>query len=180
MKQFLQQPATFEIVQLSGVQEATWVAVASRQVCAFQIQLRQPVIPKDSKAPVPIAFSMGKLLRVDYSPDQDGTWFLRELMSKLEVQDFPADVEPASEMSFMAAILGHKLHRYEDGGFTNRQIGHWMPMKLTTRQGGDEVYLNLNEVESLGEFSSKGFNYGKHSSKSLPKLSSQIARSHQT
>ena len=160
---FLQRPATFEIVPISGVQEATWLAVAARnrQVCAFQIELKRPLVPKDSKRPVPIAFSMGKFLRMDYSPDQDGTWFVRELMSELQVQDFPQDVEPVDEIPFMAVIFGRKMHRRDDGSFTTGQSGHWMPMKLTTWQDADEVYLNLNQEESLGEFASKGYMFGK-------------------
>ncbi|MEP6985504.1 MAG: hypothetical protein ABI970_07895 [Chloroflexota bacterium] len=160
---FLKQPATFNIVQLSGVQDMTWLAVASRnkQLCAFQIQLERPVVPKDSKGHVRIAFSMGKFLRIDYSSDQDGTWFVRELMNELEVQDLPDDVERANEIPFMAAIFGYNLHRHDDGGFTNKQAGHWMPTKLTTLRDADEVYMNLNLEEGLGEFASKGSYFGK-------------------
>lgn len=161
--EFLQRPATFNVIPISGVQDPTWLAVATRnrRVCAFQIELKRPVVPKEPQSPIWIAFSLGKFLRIDYSPDQDGSWFLRELMSELEVQDFPQNVEPANEVPFMAAILGYKMHRRDDGGFTSKPAGHWMPMKLTTWQDADEVYLNLNEEESLGEFSSKGSYFGK-------------------
>jgi len=85
------------------------------------------------------------------------------------VQDFPQDVEPADEIPFAAAILGYKMHRRDDGSFTSKQAGHWMPMKLTIGQDSGEVYLNLNQEESLGEFVSKGY-YGETIVKEFAKI----------
>jgi len=63
------------------------------------------------------------------------------------------------DVSAVIVLLGDKLVRLSSGhGFGPKQTGTWLASKLTF-ESASEVYLNIDETNEIGEFSTKDEEY---------------------
>lgn len=90
-------------------------------------------------------------------PDSDPTLLLESLQPALKARRIPHNVVHVDVLPFTLAVLGENQRRQADGTFSNEQ-GNWTQMKITI--AASEVYLNVNPVDAIAEFSMTDPKYG--------------------
>ena len=87
--------------------------------------------------------------------------FLEKLKSALRATNTAHPKRHVDTLSFDVVVLGTDMVRFESGTFINRPGGHWIVTKIFLGKDGDgEVFLNLDPVAGVGEFSLKDEEYG--------------------
>jgi len=90
----------------------------------------------------------------------DCTEFLKALGPTLGAKGVPT-ASPISRIDFSVSILGTSQSRGPEGGFVDSPPGPWIASKLFLGDGEAEVYLNLDPVDGIGEFSFKDEDYAE-------------------
>ena len=161
------QPGSFTLAEVESKDAAdgllkTWLAtsrVGGNKPFTFRLEL----LLKNAKGNSPIAFSTGAILR---EGDADGRNFLDEVARAIESEvEAPAKSVQVDRLEFPTAILGTSLSRGTSenavaGSFTSSKPGNWIAVKLFLADGEGEVFLNINPVAGVGEFSTKDPEYG--------------------
>jgi hypothetical protein len=124
--------------------------------CSFGIEIGQTAASAD-----PIGFASGALVR---RPDSDCTSFLTALAHELGFQGELPSPKPVDRLDCSLAVLGRNLSRSTQqaqfaGGFAAEPAGNWTSTKLFFGDDEGEVFLNLDPVEGVGEFSLKDEDY---------------------
>lgn len=92
----------------------------------------------------------------------DATVLLADLKVALEATTQPAKVGRVDSLPFEFVTLGKNKSQATGGGFADKPPGNWIPMKIFLGEGKNEgqVFLNLNPILKMGQFSSKDPDYG--------------------
>lgn len=95
-------------------------------------------------------------------PGSDAHYMLLDLKSALEAKNLPPRIQRVTTLPFKFVSFGSKQSRSPEGGFFTRPPGNWKPMKIFIGHGDQEgeVFLNVNPVLKMGEFSIKDPDYG--------------------
>jgi hypothetical protein len=116
---------------------------------------------KDPKDPpnLSIATGAGRLVS---EPGSDASVFLTDLKKALLAKSLPAKIQRAPSIPFEFVKFGDHLSPASGGGMSVDPPGNWVSMKLFFGEGDDEsqVFLNLNPVDGVGQFSLKDEEYG--------------------
>jgi hypothetical protein len=117
------------------------------------------VLSKSSTGNVPVAWGKAVLIVKDR---EAGARFV-ELFSKAFAGKQPKPLKQAyvpGPLSVRTAILGHNMHREQEGGFSGEE-GDWTATKWFLEAEGQlgEVYFNYNLAHRQGEFSEKDADY---------------------
>lgn len=157
---------SFKITEVSSktvgdVQEKEWLAnyQSTGETAQFRIvlQLKQP------SGNSPFTFSKGSIEHIDGSNPQT---FLRHLTTALMAEGEIARQPKVDKLPLDIAILGIGMSRaggtgqLAGGGFATHPAGSWIVTKVFLAEGEAEVYLNLDPVSGVGEFSLKDPGYG--------------------
>jgi hypothetical protein len=138
-------------VSQQDVGEMTWkAAYGVDETFIFSLKL-------DTQSNGLFTFSKGSIRHVQGSNSQD---FLSKLTSTLGAKRVPKISKKVEVLNFDVAILGMHNTRFEDGGFSSQPIGNWITTKIFLANGEAEVFLNINPVSGIGEFSLKDTEYG--------------------
>jgi hypothetical protein len=122
--------------------------------CRFEIVIGES---RSGSGPLPLAFAKAELIR---KAGSDCTQFLRALGPALGAKGVPA-ASPLPRIDASVAILGTNQSRGPDGGFFSSPPGPWTATKLFLADGEAEVFLNLDPVDGMGEFSQKDEDYAE-------------------
>jgi|SRR5581483_163906 len=90
-------------------------------------------------------------------PNSDPTVLLSSLKTALQAKNVPTKVMHADTLPFTYMVLGDNQKRRSDGTF-GEESGNWTVMKISLGKG--EVFLNINPVDAVAEFSMKDPKYG--------------------
>lgn len=117
------------------------------------------VASKGSDGRAPVAWGRAVLI----VKDRDAGARFVELFSREFAGKLPTPVKQAyvpGPLSIGTAILGHNLHREDQGGFSGEE-GDWIATKWFPEHDGRsaEVYFNYNQDKRQGEFSEKEAEY---------------------
>jgi len=96
--------------------------------------------------------------RFSAEPGSDPTVLLGSLKVALQAKHTPQNTMHLDELQFTYMLIGDHEKRQSDGSFTAEPAGNWIVMKITLGRG--EVFLNLNPVDAIAEFSMKDPKYG--------------------
>jgi len=102
-------------------------------------------------------FSKGSISHVAGSNSRE---FLKKLAVALGAKEVPRPTKRVKTLTFDTAILGTNQTRIEGGGFSGRPAGNWITTKIFLAGGNGEVYLDIDPVSGVGEFSLKDEEYG--------------------
>jgi hypothetical protein len=124
--------------------------------CSFEI-----VLGKSKPAGGPFAFASASLVR---RPRADCGLFLKALAPHLGFKRKLPAPRPVDTLVASVAVLGTNQSRTAKspqvaGGFSTQPPGNWIVTKLFLADGAGEVFLNLNPVDQVGEFSVKDEGY---------------------
>jgi hypothetical protein len=139
-----------------------WLATytSKGKTAKFQIELGSSTSldDEDSKR-FDVKTGKGRLVAM---PGSDATVLLADLKTALEAKTLPATAERVESLSFVFVTFGHRSSQATGGGFADKPRGNWTPMKIFIGEGANEgqVFLNLNPVIKMGQFSSKDPDYG--------------------
>jgi len=132
--------------------ESSWLATYGDDA-KFVISLR--LVANTSRNP--FVFSKGSFAHVNGSKPEP---FLAKLASALGAKSTPTPTHHLQELLFDVAIFGEHETRLDSGGFASRTEGNWIVTKIFVAKGQGEVYLNIDPVVGVGEFSLKDQDYG--------------------
>ncbi len=90
-------------------------------------------------------------------PGSDPTLLLDSLKTALHATHVPRTVTHVDSLQFTYMLLGDHQTRQPDGSFS-AETGNWTVMKISLGKG--EVFLNLNPVDAVAEFSMADPKYG--------------------
>jgi hypothetical protein len=162
------QPGSFTLIELNSKEVddgtlKTWIAT-SRANGNKPFKFRLELLFKATQGNSRFAFSKGAIIR---EKDADGQQFLAEVARAIESEvAAPMTSELVDRLEFSTAILGTSLSRGTSGntvagGFTSSKPGNWSALKLFLADGEGEVFLNINPIAGIGEFSTKDPDYGE-------------------
>jgi len=124
--------------------------------CRFQIQQE----PSRSSGGVPFRLAKVSLRR---QPGSDCTEFLGRVAKQLDFAGSLPRPAPEDELQGSVVILDTDQSRSEEpeigASFSSTPPGNWTVEKMFLVDGEGEVFLNLNERDSVGEFSLKDSDY---------------------
>ena len=142
-------------------QDIVWLAshdsVKGKAQFLITMQLKQP------SGSSPFSFSKGSFERVQGSRPSE---FLKQLSAALAAQKPRLSKSKLKKLPFDMAILGTGLSRaggsgqLSGGAFAAKPSGSWIATKIFLAGGEAEVFLNLDPVSGIGEFSIKDEEYG--------------------
>ncbi|MGO4157485.1 hypothetical protein [Cupriavidus sp. YAF13] len=172
---------SFKIAEISSrtvgdLQEKTWMATheswGSTAKFLISIQMTQP--NRDTN--MPFSFSKGSIAGVEGS---DSRVLVQRLSAALMAREPKPMTDKVKLLPFGVAILGTGLSRTDGnvqvtigaspgkpagnqiaGTFSSTPAGNWIATKMFLRGGEGEVFLNLDPVGGVGEFSIKDPDYG--------------------
>jgi hypothetical protein len=95
-------------------------------------------------------------------PGSNANVMLADLKKALEAKVLPTKIQRVTTLAFTFVRFGKNESRSPDGGFFYKPPGNWTPMKMFIGHGDQEgeVFLNINAVLKMGEFSIKDSDYG--------------------
>jgi hypothetical protein len=154
-------PGAFRILESGSTADGGMRFVAdageAAKPCTFEI-----IIGKSKPAGGGLfAFAAATLVR---RPRADCAAFLKALAPHLGFRGRLPAPRPADRLVTSVAVLGTNQSRAGKsrtiaGGFSSQPPGNWTVTKLFLADGEGEVFLNLNPVERVGEFSVKDEEY---------------------
>jgi hypothetical protein len=85
-----------------------------------------------------------------------------DLKKALLAQTVPKKTERVSTLPFTFVSFGDRQSHATGGGFTSSPPGHWQSIKIFISEKDDEgqVFININPLMKLGQFSIKDQDYG--------------------
>ena len=100
--------------------------------------------------------------RLIAEPGSNASVLLDDLKTALEAKKLPAKIQRVSNLPFVFVTFGGNNSQAPGGGFNAEPPGNWTPMKIFLGDGEQEgeVFLNLNPVIKMGQFSIKDADYG--------------------
>jgi hypothetical protein len=89
---------------------------------------------------------------------------LKRLKVALGATHLPRSSKKIRRLPFTAVVLGENQSRSNDDAYADDPPGNWISIKMFLPAGGDraELYLDINPVEGVGEFSMKDSQYGDY------------------
>jgi hypothetical protein len=95
-------------------------------------------------------------------PGSNAKVMLADLKKALEAKVLPTKIERVTTLAFTFVRFRKNESRSPNGGFFYKPPGNWTPMKIFIGHEGQEgeVFLNINAVLKMGEFSIKDSDYG--------------------
>jgi hypothetical protein len=152
-------PGTFRIVESSVRSDGSrhYLADASEgpKACGFEIVIGKAKPTSDGL----FGFAPATILR---KPGADCRPFLRGLATELGYRGKLPAPRPAEQLAASVAILGENQSRASlEVGYSSEPPGNWTVTKLFLADGEGEVFLNLDAVDHVGEFSVKDEDYAQ-------------------
>jgi hypothetical protein len=161
---------TFRISQVSkkpieGGQQFVWLATHDSKQGKAQFLISMDI--KRTSGGSPFSFSKGTIERVSGSKP---TEFLR-LLARALAANKPHFSKPSlKQLPFSMAVLGANQSHEIGGSFSDRPPGSWIATKIFLANDQAEVYLNIDPVNGVGEFSMKDEEYGNTLIEELSKV----------
>jgi hypothetical protein len=137
----------------------TWLATYSDEGGTTKFRIALGPVTQSGDKGLPLSSGRGEFLS---EPGSDPLPLLRSLKRALEAKRMPANVRKVETLAFDYMILGENQSRSAAGSFSDQPKGDWTATKIVLAKGGEpgEVYLNLDPVAHLAEFSLKSRDYG--------------------
>ena len=161
---------TFRISQVSkkaleGGQQFVWLASHDSKMGKAQFLISMDI--RRASGNSPFSVSKGSIEHVQGSEPGE---FLRLLAVALAANKPHISKASLKQLPFSMAILGTNQSHEIGGSFSDRPAGSWIATKIFLANDQAEVYLNIDPVNGIGEFSMKDEEYGNTVIQELSKV----------